>query len=509
MDKSWPLLIRADGGKQAGAGHLMRCLALAREWQSQKGKCIFVTFCDEPRLLDFIQSGGIELVVLQQAYPHQDDLEQTLATLKSVLKGKPTALPLWAVLDGYHFDAAYQEALTGAGAKLLVIDDIAGLPWYDADVILNQNIETTRLSYNSRPTTRLLLGADYVLLRPEFHRWNTWTRDISDVPKKILVTMGATDSHNITSLAIQAIGRLHVQDLEARIIAGPANPRMREYKDLALQSRANISMAQSTNDMPEDMRWADLAIVAAGSTCWELAFMGLPALMIVTADNQFTVAETMESHGAAINLGWHHTVTVASLTGALGELMGSKALRSELSKKGRALIDGNGCERVVSCLRQESISLRSFAASDSRILWELNNDRSARAVSFNSHDITREEHERWISQRLEDPGFVQFIAMDAAGDTLGQIRFEISDAEATVSFTIETAHRGFGYGGILIKKGCEQLLQMRKVDSVHAYVKPDNKASIRCFYFAGFAAVGETWIKDQKALHYVWKESHI
>jgi UDP-2,4-diacetamido-2,4,6-trideoxy-beta-L-altropyranose hydrolase len=487
----------------------MRCLALAQEWQSRKGKCIFVTSCDEPRLLDFIQSGGIEPVVLQHSYPHHGDLERTLLTLESVLKIKPAALPLWAVLDGYHFDTAYQRALKGAGAKLLVIDDIAQLPRYDADVILNQNIEATRLTYNSHPSTRLLLGADYVLLRPEYQPWKTWTRHITDVPKRILVTMGASDAHNITSLAIQAIGRLDVQDLEARIIAGPANPRMREYEDLAVQLHAKIRVVQSTNDMTEDMRWADLAIVAAGSTCWELAFMGLPALMIVTADNQLTVAETMEFHGAAINLGWRHSVTVASLTGALEELMGSKSLRSELSKKGQRLIDGRGCERVVSCLKQEAVSLKPFTESDSKLLWELNNDRSARVVSFNSHVITWEEHERWVAQRLRDPGFVQFIAMDAAGETLGQIRFEIRDAEATVSFTVETAHRGFGYGGILIKKGCEQLLRMRKVDSVHAYVKPDNKASIRCFDYAGFAAVGVTWIKDQDALHYVWKGSHV
>jgi len=35
--------------------------------------------------------------------------------------------------------------------------------------------------------------------------------------------------------------------------------------------------------MPELMAWADFAVSAGGSTCWELAFMGLPALVLIQA----------------------------------------------------------------------------------------------------------------------------------------------------------------------------------------------------------------------------------
>jgi spore coat polysaccharide biosynthesis predicted glycosyltransferase SpsG len=32
--------------------------------------------------------------------------------------------------------------------------------------------------------------------------------------------------------------------------------------------------------------WADVAVSAGGSTCWELAFMGAPGLIITVAENQ-------------------------------------------------------------------------------------------------------------------------------------------------------------------------------------------------------------------------------
>lgn len=39
--------------------------------------------------------------------------------------------------------------------------------------------------------------------------------------------------------------------------------------------------------MPELMAWADLSIAAGGSTNWELAFMGLPSLVITIADLRY------------------------------------------------------------------------------------------------------------------------------------------------------------------------------------------------------------------------------
>jgi hypothetical protein len=44
--------------------------------------------------------------------------------------GESIELP-WFVLDGYHFDTAYQSLLRSAGCRLMVIDDTAHLPCYD------------------------------------------------------------------------------------------------------------------------------------------------------------------------------------------------------------------------------------------------------------------------------------------------------------------------------------------------------------------------------------------
>ena len=73
------------------------------------------------------------------------------------------------VLDGYHFDKAYQSLLRSAACRLMVIDDTAHLPRYDADIILNQGLDAQRLTYKLCPVLRM-----FVLSGTAGLNWGSW-----------------------------------------------------------------------------------------------------------------------------------------------------------------------------------------------------------------------------------------------------------------------------------------------------------------------------------------------
>ena len=102
--------------------------------------------------------------------------------------------------------------------------------------------------------------------------------------------------------------------------------------------------------MPELMAWADLAISGGGSTVMEMLFMGLPALVIILAENQRAVAEALADAGAAVNLGWYHDLSTTKIARKMTELMKATDVRSEMSQRGRNLVDGKGVERVLTRL---------------------------------------------------------------------------------------------------------------------------------------------------------------
>lgn len=337
------LVVRADASAEIGTGHFMRCLALTQAWKDNGGKVIFITLCKSEELLKRLNEEDFEVKQIPSYYPDSSDLETTL----QVLAQYPDS---WIVLDGYHFDTSYQKTIKEAGYHLLVIDDMGHLPYYHVDILLNQNINAERLSYRCDSATQLLLGTRYALLRQDFLPWRGWKREVPKLAHKILVTLGGADSGNVTFKIIDALKTLNMSELEVRIVVGPANPNIKSIENAALFTQCNFQILQQVENMPELMAWADVAISAGGTTCLELAFMGLPSIVLVLAENQRLIAESLRKKGIALNLGWHEGISVAKIVYILTNLLFDKDKRMELSHRARKIIDGLGAMRVAECI---------------------------------------------------------------------------------------------------------------------------------------------------------------
>ena len=334
------IIIRADAAPLIGAGHLMRCLALAQALRTAGYSVTFIAHCQNKSLYQRLLDGGFQVIPLKYYHPAPVDWQTTSEVLQSFQDP-------WLVLDGYHFDSAYQRQIKDGGHRLLVIDDMAHLDRYYADIVVNQNLNAQRLDYAAEPFTRFLLGSRYALLRPEFLNWLDCKRRIPPVAQKVLITLGGGDDQNQTLRVIRALQNMQIDGLEAAVVVGPANPHLTALKSEADQSQFPIRLAYNAANMPELMGWADLAISAGGSTCWELAFMGVPTLAIILADNQQAIAEGLEEEGVAVNLGGYGHLSNEIIARKLIEIANAANTRAQMSQRGRKLIDGQGTARVL------------------------------------------------------------------------------------------------------------------------------------------------------------------
>jgi UDP-2,4-diacetamido-2,4,6-trideoxy-beta-L-altropyranose hydrolase len=339
-----PLLIRADGHRAIGAGHVMRCLALASAWRARGGAVTFITFCDSDALAARLRAGCDELVRFGQPGPSDDDR----ARLRAVAAAHPGAI---VVLDGYGFTAPYHHMVRTAGHPLLVLDDHAHLAGYDVDWILNQNTIASPALYHGRvANASLLLGPSFALLRGEFAAYRDWLRSPRSDAHKLLVTLGGSDPDNVTRDVVLAVATVSGPDTVVRVVAGHSNAHAAGLKELCARQRFSCEVLQGVDDMPAQMIWADLAISAAGSTIWELAYMQLPALLITTADNQGTNAAGLQARSVARDVGRPDGQLGARLAASLRELAHAGGRLTDMATAGRALVDGRGAERVVDAL---------------------------------------------------------------------------------------------------------------------------------------------------------------
>ena len=340
------LIIRADAIPTIGIGHFMRCVALAQTWKAKGSAAIFLSHCQNDYLINRIESEGFYFIPIANSHPDPDDLEITLDFLSRCQSVNPTANS-WLAIDGYHFDESYQRMVRNRGFKVLLIDDHHHLPDYSYDVILNQNIGAETLDYSCSFAKNRLLGTRYVLLRKEFLDHSGDKDTTKETARNVLVTLGGADLENATLLVLKGLKFLRLRNINLKLVVGPANLNLAELESELYGSPIDYEIIRSPNDMPGLISWADVAISAAGSTCWELAFMGIPSAVLVLADNQEIIAKGLEKKRAAVNLGRVEALTMEKFGACFRPLMTSKAMRMELIRNQRKLVDGMGAERVI------------------------------------------------------------------------------------------------------------------------------------------------------------------
>jgi len=264
----------------------------------------------------------------------------------------------WVVVDGYQFGAGFQAALKQASLYVLAFDDYGHSDHYHADLVLNQNLHARETLYRHRePSTGLLLGTDYVLLRREFLKCRGRERAIPRVAQRVLVTMGGADPENITETVVRALDLVQVDGLEAVVVVGGSNPHLEVVQMAVTRSRLPCELVVNVTDMASLMAGADAAVTAGGSSVWEFALLGVPALGIGRAQQETELLRGAAASGVVVDLGFHRDVTPRIIAGRLARLLLDPDERARLSGAARRVVDGSGPERVLRAMKGQEHGL--------------------------------------------------------------------------------------------------------------------------------------------------------
>jgi UDP-2,4-diacetamido-2,4,6-trideoxy-beta-L-altropyranose hydrolase len=323
-----------------GTGHVMRSLALAQEWRDRGRGVSFLTAAPTDPLIARLQSEGIDVQVVSAAPGSVEDANA--ATDLCALKGSKIL-----IADGYHFGPSFQSAVRSAGIRLLAVDDGVLRPPFDVDWIVNANLHARREDYiPASGRAKLLLGPRYAMLRREFRRRGSRGPEEPARATKLLVALGGGDVLEAALKVVDGLKRLPEPGLEVAMVAGFASGGMKELDAAVAGANHRLRIERYVHDMSSLMAWADLVIASAGSVSWEVAFMGLPSVQLVLADNQTAIAQSLHEAGAAVSLGRVQDVKADRLAEAVADLAGSPEKRSRLARKGREMVDGRGPERL-------------------------------------------------------------------------------------------------------------------------------------------------------------------
>jgi len=338
------LLIRADASPLIGSGHLLRCLALAQAWPPENGPVVFALAEGDELYGDRLRGEGFLVEGVPGPVAGRADAAATAALMRS-------HEPDWVVVDGYRFDDTYLAELLPEPGRILLLDDSGRRRLLPVAAVLNQNLHAAADLYPDRdPWTRLLLGVEYALLRREFGDAAMVAPETPAVARRILVTLGGGDPDNVTGKVLDGLAALPETDLAVRILVGETSPHLGDLRRRAEACPFPVEILTGVADMVAQYRWAQLAVTGAGSTLWELACLGVPAVTLILADNQEPSGRLLDRQGIVLGLGRHQEAGPRDIAAAVAGLLEDPDRRAAMSRAGRALVDGRGARRVAGFL---------------------------------------------------------------------------------------------------------------------------------------------------------------
>lgn len=340
-------MFRCDAGLTVGTGHFARCVALA-SWLDHE-EVGFVVAADaegrravatasNTRCLPLELSEGDEAMWWRRNVVDADAVVFDLSYPARVSRRAATR-ELMREIGGHD---TRRIAIDAFGAQVLVDDDAWPL---DAIIIPYAG---ARVSCAAPPT---LAGVAYFILPRD---WSTRpARDGGGPVRRLVVTMGGSDPLGLTIRVLEAIAWVAGADWSVRAVIGRAfTSELAE----AIRTRAGadprIEPIEAPASLAPHLAWADLAVAATGLTKYELAWAGVPSVQISINRLHAELNASFAAEDTALHLGAADGVETSTIAAAVVALAADGPRRAAMSRRGQALVDGQGGLRVAHAIRE-------------------------------------------------------------------------------------------------------------------------------------------------------------
>ncbi len=353
---------RVDASISIGAGHLSRCLTIANSLKNKGlAECFFILKSHDGSFASLVRSHGfdVEMLPLQfipnyQSGNYKDWVGGTIAddaasSLKYI-KRKRFKSGDWMIVDHYGLDSEFEDSIVAADINIGVVDDLANRH-HNCKFLVDQTCGRKEGEYKEWVSneTDLMTGERFCMLRPEFigYRKKSLEKRVQfRNVNNILINFGSTDPTNITARIIKSLDQICSKaDIKLVAVVGHNSPHLDEIERSVNSFSGEVELIVDAENMAELMFDADIAVGAAGATTWERCVLGLPTIIIKTADNQSTVIERILTFGVAI---LHDIDAEKQQEELLRHLSFIQENYQDISQKCASLVTGNGINEVVS-----------------------------------------------------------------------------------------------------------------------------------------------------------------
>jgi spore coat polysaccharide biosynthesis predicted glycosyltransferase SpsG len=302
------IVFRVIGNQQVGTGHISRSLSLAHALTNHEA--LFVTDVDN----DIVVRELIGSEYWTGAYPRAELIDRII-----------DLSPDLVIFDALDTDESTINRLKRNEIKVVSFEDL-GKGSKFTNLTINELYDLPQAFGGN-----YLWGKEYFFVRDEF--LDAQPREFETGVTRLLLTFGGVDQHDLSRRIYESIRPICKKlGIEVQIVTGPG---YKGYKRLCddLEEDPMVKITHATGVISGIMENASIAIASNGRTCYELAHMNIPSIIISQHAREGTHHFSSEENGF-INLGQYQAgITEEKVDEALAELIGNDVLRRKMYEK--------------------------------------------------------------------------------------------------------------------------------------------------------------------------------
>lgn len=347
------VIFRANVGTITGTGHLAETCTLLRALRRRGGCCAVLVVNRHPEFVAPLERAGFNRIVWLSPGEETPDAEEQ--HVLSVLRAEyPDAV---LVTDLFNYDDAAYALLAGLFPRSVVVLDTQHPAWPAGGCVVNFSVVQNVADYRDRnDAARFHLGPEYMIMDEQILRW--MPADPAATVRRVFINQGGSDPYALTAKTLDLLATTGCADgLECEVVTGGA---VRGDVLAGIQERERMApagmhfhYALAPATVYELMAGCQMALTAAGNTLYELAYLGVPSVVLSHHERHDRVAKAFAERGAVHDLGIGAGVTADAFAGAVTRLRGDSGRRVALAAAARRLVDGRGTERVCALIAEQ------------------------------------------------------------------------------------------------------------------------------------------------------------
>jgi UDP-2,4-diacetamido-2,4,6-trideoxy-beta-L-altropyranose hydrolase len=331
------VLIRADGSKKIGMGHLSRASLLSEMFRRRFGCDARVIVKENIAAQSFLAKCQLQTEIISADLSVDSEVD----LLNNMIAKEKPLLVVFDLLTQEE-KAGYLPAIRNNGSTTVAITDDSQRRELSADIVLNGNPSQAGLDYGEK-ASHYLIGPEYFIMDPNIEQ----VRKPSGRIENVLLTFGGSDHNDLVFKVLSAFEILSRQSkLCFKLAVSSACGYIDRLRDRLTSSDLRVELLVDINGFAKLWSQVDIAITAGGNTLFERIASRLPGATVCQLKRQMEIADKFESLGVNSNIGFGPNLSETELANRLEMFLNDSRRHLEQYNNAPKVTDGQGLNRL-------------------------------------------------------------------------------------------------------------------------------------------------------------------